>query len=186
MEKNDWLSISRDSFYKTSMYLFENVGFNIESSASLVVNEAITCELSIKTILGKLNIPYENTHSLFDLLGLLPNDMQNGIINTISSTLNHPADVVLKDIQIFSFAVVDWRYLDQTMIIEFNTLHQLMLVSYSISRQYVCYKITQVDKSELEKDVDEKFVEYTVKALDENAKRILKERDRHNKKKLRK
>lgn len=182
MEKNDWLSISRDSFYKTSMYLYENVGFNIESSASLIVNEAITCELSIKTILGKLNIPYENTHSLFDLLGLLPNDMQSGIINTISSTLNHPVDVVLKDIQIFSFAVVDWRYLDQTMIIEFNTLHQLMLVSYSISRKYVCYEITQIDNTTSEKEIDEKFVEGSIKALNQNAQRILKERKRYNKK----
>ena len=185
MEKNDWLSISRDSFYKTSMYLYENVGFNIESSASLIVNEAITCELSIKTILGKLNIPYENTHSLFDLLGLLPTDIQSGIITTISNTLNHPVDVVLKDIQIFSFAVVDWRYWDQTMIIEFNTLHQLMLVSYSISRKYICFEITPIDSPTSEKEVDEKFIESSIKALNQNAQRILKERKRY-KKKLRK
>ena len=47
MKENEFaLSISRDSFYKTSMLIYDNFGFNIEYSFSLIVNEAITCELS--------------------------------------------------------------------------------------------------------------------------------------------
>ena len=71
------------------------------------------------------------------------------------------------------------------MIIEFNTLHQLMLVSYSISRKYVCFEITPIDSPTSEKEVDEKFIESSIKALNQNAQRILKERKRY-KKKLRK
>lgn len=188
MQKNDFtLSISRDSFYRTSILIYEKFGLDIKYSMSLIVNESITCELAIKVILEKLNISYEKSHSLFDLLSLLPVDMQNNIIGEISNNLKHPYDDVLKDIQIFSYAVIDWRYLDRTMVIEFNTLHQLMLILYDISKKYVYYEITQVEKSDAEKeDIDKKLMEYSVKALNESAKRILNDRKRRNRENNRK
>ena len=186
-EKEFTLSISRDSFYRTSMLIYEQFGLDIKYSMSLIVNESITCELAIKVILEKLNISYEKSHSLFDLLSLLPVDMQNNVIGEISSNLKHPYDDVLKAIQIFSYAVVDWRYLDRTMVIEFNTLHQLMLILYNISKKHVYYEITQVEKSDAEKeDIDKKLMEYSVKALNESAKRILNDRKRRNKENNRK
>ena len=182
MQKNDFtLSISRDSFYRTSILIYEKFGLDIKYSMSLIVNESITCELAIKVILEKLNISYEKSHSLFDLLSLLPVDMQNNIIGKISNNLKHPYDDVLKDIQIFSYAVVDWRYLDRTMV------HQLMLILYDISKKYVYYEITQVEKSDAEKeDIDKKLMEYSVKALNESAKRILNDRKRRNRENNRK
>ena len=155
MKENEFaLSISRDSFYKTSMLIYDNFGFNIEYSFSLIVNEAITCELSIKAMLEKLNIAYSKSHAFFDLLSMLPAETQNEIVNTISNVLKHPRDTVIKDIQILSYAVVDWRYLDKTMVIEFNTLHQLMLILYKLSKKSVFFEITKVENT------DVYFIEY--------------------------
>lgn len=184
MQKNDFtLSISRDSFYQTSMFIFEHFKLDVKYNISLIVNEAITCELAIKVILEKLNIRYGKSHSLFDLLSLLPADMQNKIIYDVSNKLKRSYDDVIKNIQIFSYAVVDLRYLDKTIVIEFNTLHQLMLTLYDISKQYVYYEITKIEKSDDdEEDLDNKLKDYTVKALNESAKRILNERRYRNKK----
>lgn len=184
MQKNDFtLSISRDSFYQTSMFIFEHFGLDVKYNISLIVNEAITCELSIKVILEKLNIRYGKSHSLFDLLSLLPTDVQDKIIYDVSNNLKHSYDNVIKNIQIFSYAVVDWRYLDNTMVIEFNTLHQLMLTLYDISKRHVYYEITKVEKLDNdEEDLDNKLKDYRVKALNESAKRILNERKYLNKK----
>ena len=183
MKENEFaLSISRDSFYKTSMFIYDNFGFNIDYSFSLIVNEAIACELSIKTMLEKLNIAYSKSHSLFDLLSLLPGEIQQEIVNTISNELNHPQETVIKDIQILSYAVVDWRYLDKAMVIEFNTLHQLMLILYKLSKQSVYYEITKVENpTRSEEEVDKEIAEYSIKALNENAKRINNERKKRMK-----
>lgn len=178
MKENEFaLSISRDSFYKTSMLIYDNFGFNIEYSFSLIVNEAITCELSIKAMLEKLNIAYSKSHALFDLLSMLPAETQNEIVNTISNILKHPRDTVIKDIQILSYAVVDWRYLDKTMVIEFNTLHQLMLILYKLSKKSVFYEITKVENpTRSEEEIDKEIAEYSIKALNENGIRINNER----------
>lgn len=178
-----YLSLSRDSFYNTSMQIYNTQKDNINFYCALIVNQALTCELSIKTILEKVKIKYENIHSLYNLFQLLPQEIQSQIVNNISKILNHPIEHVMMSIQMFSFSCVDWRYLDKTMIIEMNTLHQFMLELYNCSRKYVAYVPKKIKEplSETEiQEIDNKFANYTMQALNESAKRIEEINKRHN------
>ena len=170
-----YLSISRDHFYNASMLIYNTQKDNVNFWCALIVNQALTCELSIKTILEKLKIKYTNIHSLYNLFQLLPQEIQIEIVNNISKSLNHPPESVWMNIQLFLFSCVDWRYLDKTMIIETSTLHQFMLALYNCSRKYVAYVVKEreepLSENELQ-EIDNKFAEYTMQALNDNAKRI--------------
>ena len=50
-EREFSLSIGRDSFYNAAMLIYENKNDDIRFIPSLLVNEALACELSIKVIL---------------------------------------------------------------------------------------------------------------------------------------
>ncbi len=186
-EREFSLSMGRDSFYNAAMLIYENKNDDIKFIPSLVVNEALACELSIKVILEKEGLEYEKIHSLFNLLELLPQEILHNVIVQISEKLNHPYDIVWRDIQVFSFAAVDWRYLDGIMIIEQNTLHELMLSLYDLSKKYVLYAVTEHGTiPTTEKEIDDKFAEATIQALNVNAKKITEQRIKREKQKNKK
>ena len=58
-----------------------------------------------------------------------------------------------------------------------NTLHQLMLILYKLSKKSVFFEITKVENpTKSEEEIDKEIAEYSIKALNENGIRINNER----------
>lgn len=72
-----------------------------------VVNAAFSCELSIKAILNRYEIPIprgNEGHKIDILFSLLPNELQAKIKTTVNTPTFCP------DLQTISNSFVDWRY----------------------------------------------------------------------------
>lgn len=115
MVREDHLVFQAKSFYNAYIAL-EQISRQSEDDVLLliptIVNGAFSCELTLKAILAKNKIKYNNEHNLLSLFRLLPDSFQMELLDhLIQKAPEYKAmDKLVDELILVSNAFVDWRY----------------------------------------------------------------------------
>ena len=115
MIREDHLVFQAKSFYNAYIAL-EQISRQSEDNLLIciptIVNGAFSIELTLKAILAKNKVKYENEHNLLSLFRLLPKAFQIELVGHLTQKAPEYEEPVkfIDELILISNAFVDWRY----------------------------------------------------------------------------
>lgn len=115
MVNEDQLVFQAKSFYNAYIALDQinrQSEYDLLYTIPTIVNGAFSCELTLKAILVKNRIKYDNEHNLLSLFRLLPDPFQMEILDKLIQKAPEYRETgkIIDELILVSNAFVDWRY----------------------------------------------------------------------------
>lgn len=178
------MGLECQSFYMASQLLWDDYSISKERYEKLypcVVNSAFTCELALKSILIKMDIPYANTHYLYTLMTKISNGFLDIVVDGLQAIYypDREKEQLLNNIKSVSDMFRLFRYIsDYSIALEYQFVKNLSDFLFWCE-QKLCGKIhmtclgTLTDESEIEK-IDKKLSDTFISQIidaEKNAKK---------------
>lgn len=186
MVRENHLVYQAKSFYNAYIAL-EQIGRQAEDDLLLyiptIVNGAFSCELTLKAILAKNKIKYDNEHNLLSLFELLPDSFQNELLGHLIQKAPEykEAKKFVEELILISNAFVDWRYaFEDKPVPAFDTRFLSAFANAAIWTMFSHYNVSLERCDDTEKTDDE--IEEMFRENRERCKRINIEKFRKKKK----
>ena len=161
MIREEYLVFQAKSFYNAYIAL-EQISRQSDDGLLLciptIVNGAFSCELTLKAILAKNKVRYDNEHNLLSLFELLPDSFQTELLGHLiqkAPEYKEP-EKFADELILISNAFVDWRYafedkpvpaLDTKFLSVFaNAAIWTMFSHYNVSLEQ-CDSVEKTDES---------------------------------------
>jgi hypothetical protein len=161
------MGLECQSFYMASQLLWNDYFSSKENFEKLypcVVNSAFACELALKSILIKFDIPYSNTHYLYTLITKVSDDFLDIVVDGLQAIYypDREKTQLTDAIKAVSDIFRKYRYIsDYSVVVEYRFVKNLSDFLFWCE-QKLCGKIqmtclgTLTDESEIEK-IDKKL-----------------------------
>lgn len=161
MVRENHLVFQAKSFYNAYIAL-EQISRQSEDDVLLliptIVNGAFSCELTLKAILAKNKIEYNNEHNLLSLFRLLPDSFQMELLDHLIQKAPEykEMDKLVDELILVSNAFVDWRYaFEDKPVPAFDTRFLSAFANAAICTMFTHYNVSLEPSETVTKTEDE-------------------------------